>query len=306
MRTALLLLTALFAAYAAYAGIKYTRMISNIFMGLVYRPASDTPGPAHGEPVTVMDSSGREIQALRIPGHRDLPVILFCHESGSGKESWEKYASFLTEAGHELISIDLPESDTLSARNSLSQWPHAREVEDVVTVIRWTRKAVREDARIVLFGVSKGADLALAASFVEPSVVGVVADGLFSMKEIFRDYIRKWAPILVKPNLFGEKYPYWIVDLFASLGYWHCQRRSGLRFVDVEALLRKRRVPLLMIHGAEDDYISSGHQRFLSRLDRRKGSVHLVVPQARHNEAVAVDRYRYEETVRQFLVRCGS
>src|SRR6185436_16414617 len=95
----------------------------------------------------------------------------------------------------------------------------------------------------------------LAASFMDPSIKAVIADGLFSMKEIFRDYIRRWAPILVKPNLFGEKYPGWVVNLFTNMGFWYSQKKSKKRFIDIERMLRRRHTPLLMIHGEFDDYV---------------------------------------------------
>ena len=167
-------------------------------------------------------------------------------------------------------------------------------------IIHWAKNAFKPQVKIVLFGVSRGADIAYAAGSREKAVSGVITDGLFSMKEIFRDYIRKWAPILVRPNLFGEKYPNWVVNIFTDLGFWYCQRKSRKHFVDVEKLLRQKRVPLLMIHGAEDDYISETHQKFLQRLGARAGG-NLVVPNAGHNQGVTLDREDYEKTVIDFL-----
>ena len=122
------------------------------------------------------------------------------------------------------------------------------------------------------------------------------------MKEIFRDYIRKWAPILVKPNLFGENYPAWVVNLFTNLGFWYCQRKSKRKFVDVENLLKKKHAPLLMIHGEADDYISGMHQKFLHRIGSYgMGSERLIVPKAGHNQAVTLGRETYERNIIEFL-----
>ena len=155
---------------------------------------------------------------------------------------------------------------------------------------------------VLLFGVSKGANIALAAAFRTPSVNAVVADGLFSMKEIFRDYIRKWAPILVKPNLFGDHTPNWVVNIFSQMGYWNCERLSGRKFIDVEKLLRQKHAPLLMIHGENDDYVPGHHQKFLKSLEAaRYPAAHLVIPQAGHNEAVTLQRDFYEKEILDFL-----
>ncbi len=230
--------------------------------------------------------------------------MIFCHESGSTKESWEKYAYFFPALGYHVLSVDLGDVPQDEAeRNALVQWPCEKEVEQLLTVIRWTKRAVSARARVVLFGISNGADLALAASFRDPSVEAVIADGLFSMKEIFRDYIRRWAPVLVRPNLFGDKTPNLIVRLFAQLGFWYCQRRARQKFVDVEGLLRSRHVPLLMIHGEEDDYVPQSHQKRLEKLEGRKSSGRFVVQKAKHNEAIALAPAGYEMEVKKFLER---
>jgi predicted esterase len=291
----------LLAAYAVYAAFKYTRMISTIFMGLVFRPNVDHIPTSRGEPLTILDSSEREIEALYLEKKGSKQIVIFCHESGGAKELWEKYASFLPDRGYQLLSVSFPENRSEDQKNSLTQWPEEQEVEKLITVIRWTKHAIAPDTRVALFGVSKGANLALAASLRDSSVKAVVADGLFSMKEIFRDYIRQWAPILVKPNLFGDHTPSWVINIFANLGYWHCQKRSGKRFIDVEELLTRRHVPVLMIHGADDDYISEGHQRFLSKYQKKGNTTHWVVEHAGHNQAVVMTRAVYEDRIVQFL-----
>ena len=287
------------AAYSVFSSFKYTRMISNIFMGLVYKPDWKPSLPVRGEKASILDSSDHEIQALVFGEGRDGKLALFCHESGQGKESWERYASFLADAGYRVFSVDFDERST-DEKNSLTQWPDELDVERLLTAVRWAKKAYEPAAPIVLFGVSKGANVALAASarLSVPSLV--VADGLFSMKEIFRDYIRRWAPILVKPNLFGEHYPDWVVNIFTEFGFWHCQRRSGKKFVDVEYCLRAPHAPVLMIHGESDDYVPAPHREFLQKLPKGRAS-HWTASGAGHNEAALVHRVSYEKKVLDFL-----
>ena len=291
----------LFAGYFTYAMFKYTRMISNIFLSLVYRPPYEPPSSSRGERVTILDSGDREIEALFLEKKGAKRVLIFCHESGAAKESWEKYAYFIPALGFHILSADLQGLGDEEGKNALAQWPTHDGVARLSTVIQWCKAALGSEIEIVLFGVSNGADTAFAAAFSDPRVKAVVADGLFSMKEIFRDYIRKWAPILVRPNFFGERYPVWIVNLFTELGFWYSQRKSGRHFVDVEAYLRRRKPRLLMIHGEKDDYISSSHQRFLEALDADHSSQHFVVPGAGHNQAVSAARGEYERTIGGFL-----
>jgi pimeloyl-ACP methyl ester carboxylesterase len=291
-----------FVVYFIVSAFKYTRMISNIFMSLVYRPKEESYSSSVGENVTILDSGDHETAALLVEKKDSKKVVIFCHESGAGKESWEKYGYFLPSLGYHVLAFDFRQKPFEVEQNSLSQWPTEEDVENLLRIIHWSKRALRPDIEVVLFGVSNGADIALEASFRDDSVTAVVADGLFSMKEIFRDYIRRWAPILVKPNLFGEKYPAWVVNLFTNLGFWYSQEKAGRRFVDVEKLLRRRHPALLVIHGEEDDYVPTSHQRFLEQLNRgRMAFRHLVVPAARHNQSVLVGRELYEKTVADFL-----
>ena len=302
LRWLLVLPSVVLAVYAAFAAFKYTRMISTIFLSLVYRPSPDAVDGVRGERIAILDSADREIQALFLECKGSDRIVVFCHESGSTKESWEKYAFFFPALGYHVLSVDLGENPQDPDKpNSLLQWPCEKELEQLLTVVRWTKHAISERARVVLFGISNGADLALAASLRDSAVEAVIADGLFSMKEIFRDYIRRWAPILVRPNLFGENYPDWVVNIFAELGFWHCQRRTHQKFVDVERLLRKKHVPLLMIHGEDDDYVPSSHQKFLEKLEGRKSAGRFVASQAGHNQAIVQSPSGYETQVRSFL-----
>ncbi len=292
------------AGYFIHSAFKYTRMISGIFMSLVYKPVIENFSDPLGEKVIILDSSDREIESLWVENKGSKNVLIFCHESGAAKESWGKYATLAPRLGFHVLSVDFKKEPAAHAENSLSQWPTREDVDRLLTVIHWARGSFGSGTQVVLFGVSNGADIALGASVRDPAVRAVVADGLFSMKEIFRDYIRKWGPILVKPNIFGQKYPTWIVNVFAELGFWYSQKRSGTKFVEVESLLRKPHAPLLMIHGEHDDYAPSLHQAFLEGINTDKRSMErLVIPGAGHNEAVVLAKETYEEKIANFLER---
>ena len=106
---ALLLPLAVLLVYSVFSAFKYTRMISNIFIGLVYKPSWLPNVPVRGEKISILDSSDKEIQALVVEKKDPRCTVIFCHESGAAKESWEKYISFLPESGCRLLSIDFDE-----------------------------------------------------------------------------------------------------------------------------------------------------------------------------------------------------
>ena len=303
MRFFLLLPAGAVGFYAVYSAVKYTRMITNIFLELKYRPTGEAMESTMGEKISILDSGDHEFEAILFEKSNAGKLMIFCHDSGSTKESWEKYAYFFPDLGFSVLSVDFSRKQDPDEKHSLSQWPTQEDVDRLLLVTRWAKNSFKEPLKIVLFGVSKGANIALAASLRDASVRGVVTDGLFSMKEIFRDYIRKWAPILVKPNLFGEKYPDWVVNLFTNLGFWYSQKKSGKVFIDVEKFLLKNHPSLCMIHGETDDYVPSTHQKFLHGLGQKEASYKLVVPGAGHNEAVVLGQSAYEKTVIDFLTK---
>lgn len=288
--------------YGIHAAFKYTRLIGNIFLGLVYSPPpEELAGEARGEMITILDTSDTEIETLFVEKKDSKGLVIFCHESGSSKESWEKYAGFLPDRGYRILSVDFKNEPAERQKNFFFQWPVERDVKRLLMAVRWAKKACPPHTPVILFGVSKGADIALAASFHDVSIKAVVADGLFSMKEIFRDYIRRWAPVLVRPNFFGERTPEWIVRAFAELGFWYCQKTAGVRFVEVEDLLIKKRVPVLMIYGRLDSTVPAGHQDYLEKVGRDTALEKFIVAEAGHNEAVVKDRGSYEKAISDFL-----
>ncbi|HXV18524.1 MAG TPA: hypothetical protein VD883_00425, partial [Candidatus Omnitrophota bacterium] len=76
----------IFIAYAIYGTVRYTRMIGNIFLSLVYRPEIEPSVSTMGERVTILDSGDREIEALIVENEDARKAVIFCHESGTGKE----------------------------------------------------------------------------------------------------------------------------------------------------------------------------------------------------------------------------
>ncbi len=301
---ALIFIGLFFAAYIFYTVLKYTRMIGNIFLSLVYDPnLGSMPESARGETVTILDSSDAEISALFLEKKDSKKLVIFCHESGATKESWEKYCFFLPDLGYHVLSVDFKNETMGVEKNSFSQWPTVDDVKRLMTAVRWAKKVCPAGTQVILFGVSKGANIALAASFYDDAVKGVVADGLFSVKEIFRAYIRKWAPVLVKPNFFGDKTPEGLIRFFADRGFNYCQKKFKVNFLEVERLLKKRHAPLLLIYGRQDSYVSARHQDTLEKMNREPTLEKFLVPDAGHNEAVVKDRESYERTISEFLTK---
>lgn len=294
--------------YGVYAGIKYTRLIGRIFSDLVFMPEERFSAvTVQGEEESIIGDSNEKITFLITVKPKDSnKIMIFCPESGESKESWEKYAYFFPKLGFQIISVDFDDLQKDREKNHFTQWPLKEDSKKLLKVIEWIKKSNHTAVSIILFGVSKGADIVFAALHSDPAVKGVITDGLFSMHEVFADYIRRWAPMLVRTNLFGDKYPDWVVQLFANLGYWQSQRVCGKKFIEVRAFLKKHHPPLLMIHGQKDEYVSEAHQKVLERNYKNCSIFHrLVVEDAKHNAAILTNPEKYIEAITRFLSESG-
>lgn len=154
------------------------------------------------------------------------------------------------------------------------------------------------DARILLYGGSMGAATVMMTTGdprLPRNVVSAIVDsGYTSARMVFIDNLRHSSHLL-KPLAAA------CVD---ATGLF-CKHYAGYDFSEATCLqsLRHTVIPMLFIHGEQDDIVSS---RFLkinyeacSSIDREK----LMVPDARHMEASVVDPELYWNTVNAFIKR---
>ncbi len=134
IRLLLLIPLGALAVYAVHSGFKYTRMITNIFLGLKYTPFYENIVSTAGEKISILDSGGHEMEGILVEKKNARKVLIFCHDSGSTKESWEKYAYFFPDLGFHVLSVDFMKERDFAGNgtdpapgkkfsNPLSQWP---------------------------------------------------------------------------------------------------------------------------------------------------------------------------------------
>jgi len=208
-------------------------------------------------------------------------VIIFCHEFGGDRWSFQGHCDDAVIARADLVTFDFRnhgQSDVDHAYQS-SHWLTHREVVDVQTVVDWVRSQKEWDGLpITLIGVSRGANAALAAAATRP-VQGVLAVGAFSTLDLAFDHllagIQRHAPIFLR-------FPHWHVRATMSLAILFSGLRQRVRFVSLE-----RSVPklagrkLLFIAGSDDSHVPAAFQR---KLARRTSDAHFwSVPGGRHN-----------------------
>lgn len=154
------------------------------------------------------------------------------------------------------------------------------------------------DARILLYGGSMGAATVMMTTGdprLPRNVVSAIVDsGYTSARMVFIDNLRH-SSHLPKP----------LAAVCVDATGLFCKHYAGYDFSEATCLqsLRHTVIPMLFIHGEQDDIVSS---RFLkinyeacSSIDREK----LMVPDARHMEASVVDPELYWNTVNTFIKR---
>ena len=154
------------------------------------------------------------------------------------------------------------------------------------------------DARILLYGGSMGAATVMMTTGdprLPRNVVSAIVDsGYTSARMVFIDSLRH-SSRLPKP----------LAAVCVDAAGLFCKHYAGYDFSEATCLqsLRHTVIPMLFIHGEQDDIVSS---RFLkinyeacSSIDREK----LMVPDARHMEASVVDPELYWNTVNAFIKR---
>ncbi|NNJ25526.1 alpha/beta hydrolase [Alienimonas chondri] len=233
-------------------------------------------------------------------------VIVFCSETGGSKWFWQRYAAALPPAGFTIVSFEhrgMFDSDC-DPNHSPGHWPTESEVADALAV---TRTALDDPAElglpsglpVGLFGVSRGACVALAAAAREPRVVAVAADGGFVTDSVVTEFGRKWAMLAV-PKWFVPLIPTW--HLRQSMWFMRkaADRKKGVRHLALQHDLKGLRDrPVWLVSGARDSYVTPDQARGLAAAVR--GTAWLV-PKAKHNQSRDLAEAEYDERLSSFFL----
>lgn len=162
---------------------------------------------------------------------------------------------------------------------------------------RWAQYAYERfgaEHPLILDGMSMGASTVLMASGLElpPTVRGIIADcgftsGWEELLHIIRGMKIPCGQIIMRS-----------ADLFAK----HIAGFSFRECSTVEAL-KKNELPILLIHGREDDFVPPCFSEENFNACRSKKELH-IVPGAKHGTSYMVDLPRCQEALERFLKDC--
>lgn len=161
------------------------------------------------------------------------------------------------------------------------------EAKDLLKVIEDTRKRYPDMTVLGLHGESLGAATTATVMKYKPQVDFAVADCGFSDIEN-----------VIRGAYVSRKLPDWLFDI-ADLG---ARMRFHISLKDMRPIdsLPDNKVPILFIHGAEDDFILPQNSFDMKAATSGYAEVY-TIPGAGHAESVLTDTDTYREYVKRFL-----
>ena len=214
------------------------------------------------------DGYALHCQLVCSPAPSDRYVII-SHGYTDNRFGALKYGKLYLDLGFNLIVYDL-RGHGLNAPTFCTY--SVRESRDLVALIEDARGRFGDMKALGLHGESLGAATTVAVLKYAPAVDFAVADCGFA--EI--------TPVLVG-GLKAMKLPGWLVEVASACA----KLRYGYGFGQMRPIdsLAESQVPILFIHGAEDDFITPDHSQRM--YDAARGEKRLVlIPGAKHANSV--------------------
>lgn len=300
------------AVFCALVLAKYVRICLNIFID-THPPLSMNPVDferQEGEIVHFRSFDGTNLRGMHVRAPGEGPyrgTIVFCHEFGSDMYSFARYARPLLEAGFDVFTFDYRghgQSSGGGGKYRPLQWPSDKELEDTLGACAYVESLVTaegHEARIGIFGISRGAGSALLAAGSDPNIRAIVCDGAFSTDTTLISLMKRWASIFAQVKLVYENHPeaFWRFLLWLLLRF--AQPKLGCKFLSVRKALRDMQPrPILFIHGQRDSYIREDQTRLLYG-DAPQPKYLWVVEDAKHNQSVIIQPQQYARRTTAFF-----
>ena len=199
-----------------------------------------------------------------------------------------KYAKMYLEFGFSVILWDL-RAHGLNEPTYVTY--SVRESRDLAKMIEDSRTRFPDMECLGLQGESLGAATSIAVLKYRQDLDFVVSDCGFA--EII--------PVL-KVGLRGLHLP----AFFVPVAGFFAKLRYGLFYRDMRPIdsLPENKVPILFMHGADDDFILPFHSEEMAKADSGPAEVHLI-PGAKHAESMLKAPEKYREITRAFLEKAG-
>ncbi len=286
-----------------YLSVRYVPVAARLFLRVRVGETNRDYERFEGEDVTFDSEDGVKLAGTLGPapnGNNDAPLVVFCHQYSACRHAASRYIGFLQDQEFRVFTFSFAgHGDSESHRRIVSrQWPTTNESKDLRAALAYVRS--RDDVNtssIGLFGTSRGAVTALVVASEDPDISCVVGEGTFSSIHVLYQYIHLWGPHIIKPGfLVWLVRPFFIYNLVRWIATRSVERRLNYRFLRVIPTLKKLEIPVLLIHDADDKYISVRQAKMMKKAGGSNCEL-WIVPGAEHNGAIDVVPGEYERRV---------
>jgi pimeloyl-ACP methyl ester carboxylesterase len=286
---------------ALFAGVLLTLFVSagllwlcNMQAQMLARPgrshAQSTPesfGILNWREVHFQSEDNLQLSGWYVPPAETSAAVLFVNGHGGNREQYWQAAQIMAEGGYGLLLFDLRNCGTSEGSvTSMGYW----EALDVQAAFAFLNNQP-EIRQIVIYGVSMGGAAAVRAATQLPEARALIVESSYaSLVHVVGDGVRARTGLPAFP--------------FAEIIVWLTGRESNANLFDVnsEVAITQVRVPVLIMHGIQDDVIPVAHGERLYATANEPKELWLV-PNAGHGGLTHVDPEGFAAHVLPFLER---
>lgn len=262
-------------------------------------PAAGTTLAAHTgaalEEVSLVSGDGIALRGwLLVPPSWNGEAVLFLHGFTDTRTYLAAQAEMLAAEGYAALMID---HRGHGASGDAVVTFGVRERFDVRDWGDWLCKRLTI-SRYLLFGQSMGAAIGMLSLPIDPRIAGYVSEACYT--HFAKAALRR----LADRHFFGQQWATAIFLPVLTYGYLYGRIRYGvdLRQSAPESVISSVKVPVLLIHGTEDQTIPFDSIHELHALNPRWTETY-VVEGARHTECLTKGGEEYRRRVTGFLDR---
>ena len=242
------------------------------------------------EKVVMRNSDGKKLSGLSLNNYdTSHSYIIICHPLTLNSRDMALYAYHFYDLGFNVILPDSRGYGEGEYNKTSFGYFEKRDILD------WVNGIVKKDenAKIFLFGVGMGGSTVLMASELNlpDNVKGIISDSAYSgVKELFKENINEFYSV-----------PSFPATQIASL---YVKATEGWSFGDADVVesVKKAQVPILIIHGGEDEIVPVEQSNDLYEACPVKGSDHILIRGAMHAQTQNFKSDKYWQGVDEFIL----
>lgn len=216
-------------------------------------------------------------------------TVVFIHGYADAKVGSIAWAPVWRELGFHILAVDLRAHGESEGSCTTAGVFERHDLDQVINQLRAARPQQAE--RLVLFGVSLGAAVALGTAELRDDLAGLVLECPFAS---FRRAVEAHVRLLQLP-----------LPTMLPMTFWCARQLAGAEFDQIRPLeaLARLKCPVMVIHAEDDALIPRTDMEQIRHVVMQKGdgSEYWQVPGAAHLRAMQLDSDAYRGRLEAFL-----